>query len=74
MVQQAEVDLPAETLREIRHRELALVTVAQDAHLFVQHGALLLDAVWFEVLIRLGVGVAAVEARGKQSQGRRRRG
>jgi hypothetical protein len=68
MVQQAEVDLRAETMREICHRELALVTVAQDAHMFVQHDALLLDPVWLEELIRLGVGVAAVEARGKQSQ------
>jgi len=70
MVQQAEVDLGAETMREICHRELAaLVTVAQDAHVFVQHDALLLDPVRLEELIGVGVGVAAVEARGKQSQG-----
>jgi len=73
MVQQAEVDRRAGTPGEIGHVELAVVAVAQDAHLLVQHGALLLASVGLEVLVGLGVGVAADEARWKESQRRRRR-
>ena len=74
MVQHAELKLIILRKCELCHRELAFVAMAQDAHILVQHDALLLVPVWLEEIIKLGIGVAAVEARGKQSQGRRRRG
>ena len=67
VVQQAELELVI-TVREMRHRErLAIVAVAEDAHLFLEHDTLLLPPVWMEQAVKLGVGVAAMEARGKRS-------
>jgi len=42
--------------------------MAEDTHIFWQHGALSLLPMWFAELIKLGVDVATVEAGGKQSQ------
>lgn len=71
MVQQAELEPLARMWVELPHRELAFVTVAQDAHLLVQHDVMLLLLVWLEeLIIKVGVGDAVVEARGKKSQGR----
>jgi hypothetical protein len=45
MVQQAELDLRVETVGEICHREFTLVSMAEDAHVFFNHGPLLLAPV-----------------------------
>ena len=72
MVQQAELELVIR-VREMRHRErLAIVAVPEDAHLFLEHDTLLLPPVRMEQAVKLGVGVAAMEVRGKRSQRRRR--
>jgi hypothetical protein len=56
------------------HREPAfLVSMAEDANLFLEHGALLLPPVWLVQLIKLGADGATMEASGEPSQGRRRR-
>jgi hypothetical protein len=73
MVQQAELKLAA-TVCEMCHRELASVVVAEDAHLFVEHDAVLPPLVRLEEVVKLGVGVATLEVRGKRNQSRRRRG
>jgi hypothetical protein len=45
MVQQAELDLLVETVGEICHREFTLVSMAEDFHVFFNHGPLLLAPV-----------------------------
>ena len=68
MVQHAELKLVGPRKIELCHRELAFVAMAEDTHIFGQHAALSLLPMWFAELIKLGVDVATVEARGKQSQ------
>nr|CAB3490604.1 unnamed protein product [Digitaria exilis] len=52
----------------------AIVSVAEDAHLCVEHDALLLPPVLLHELVKHGVVVATVEARWEPSQRRRRGG
>jgi hypothetical protein len=65
-VKQAELNLITLRKLELCHRELAFVTIAEDADTFRQHGALSLLPMWFAELIKLGVAVATVEAGGSR--------
>jgi hypothetical protein len=60
------------TVRDVCHSELPIVAMAEDAHVFVEHDALLPAPVRLEVPVKQGVRFAAVEARGEHGQGRRR--
>ena len=56
MVQHAEIDLIVVTLSKIRHSELAVFTMAEEAHISVQHDPLLLAPV------RLKEAIVALDA------------